>query len=213
MPTAQTPPTKAITALIYTDSAVAADFLHGAARGMEAAGLRLTGLLQREAPAAERAGCDMALDELWSGEIIVISQSRGPGARGCKLVVGELLRAAEIVSASLSERPDCLILNKFGKTEAEGGGFRALIARAMEQEIPILVAVPYRNLDAWRVFVGDLAQEIYLDHFDPQFGSIFDACIADRDAHIDRMTALWSALATPRGVLDQSTRLMARDLS
>ena len=204
MPTAQTPPqtppppppasTRAIIALIYTDSAAAADFLRVAARGMEAAGLRLTGLLQREAPAAERAGCDMALDELWSGETIVISQSRGAHARGCKLVVGELLRAAEIVSASLSERPDCLILNKFGKTEAEGGGFRPLIAKAVEQEIPILVAVPYRNLDAWRAFVGDLAQEIHLDRLDPQLGSIFDARIADRDAHIERITALWSAL-------------------
>lgn len=210
MPTAQTPPTKAITALIYTDSAVAADFLRGAARGMEASGLRLTGLLQREEPAAEGAGCDMALDELWSGETIVISQSRGQHARGCKLVVGELLRAAEIVSASLNERPDCLILNKFGKTEAEGGGFRRLIANALEQEIPTLVAVPYRNLDAWRAFVGDLGQEIHLDRLDPQLGSIFDDRIADGDTQDDRITAFWSALLTPRGVLDRSARLMTR---
>jgi hypothetical protein len=122
--------------------------------------------LQRDEQRAGRVGCDMILEELSSGETIEISQDRGQHARGCRLDVGELLRAMQLVTAALEAKPDLLILNKFGKTEAEGGGFRDLIIQAVGAAVPVLVAVPYRNLDTWRIFAGELAREVHFDALD-----------------------------------------------
>lgn len=156
----------ALTALVYTDSAAADGALRRMVRRLEAMGLRLAGVVQCDEPRAGRVGCDMSLEELMSGETIAISQDRGPLARGCRLDVGELLRATQLVAAALEQRPDMLVLNKFGKTEAEGGGFRDLIAQAVESSVPVLIAVPYRNLDQWRAFAGDLARELTLEGLD-----------------------------------------------
>src|SRR5690606_37497974 len=64
---------------------------------------------------------------------------------------------------ALAMGPDLVVVNKFGKTECEGGGCRSLIAEAVERRVPVLVAVPYGNLDGWRHFAGDLAAEYSLD--------------------------------------------------
>lgn len=72
----------------------------------------------------------------------------------------------QLVAAALERRPGVLVLNKFGKTEAEGGGFRDLIVQAVGASIPVLVAVPHRNLEPWRAFAGDLACEVTLDGLD-----------------------------------------------
>ena len=33
---------------------------------------------------------------------------------------------------------------------------------AIDRGVPVLIAVPYRNIDPWRAFAGDLAREIHL---------------------------------------------------
>ena len=175
--------TPLITALVYTDSAAADRALRGVVCRLEATGMRLAGIVQRDDPRAGRARCDMVLEELSSGEAILISQDRGPHARGCRLVVGELLRAMQIVAAALDRSADFLILNKFGKTEAEGGGLRDLIVQAVERDVPVLVAVPYRNLDTWRAFAGDLTREIHSDALAPAELAAALAAIGDTDRH------------------------------
>ena len=101
----------------------------------------------------------MVLVDLAGGRSIRISEDRGAGARGCRLDTNELLQAMSLARGAMTARPDLLIVNKFGKSESEGGGFRDLIAEAVEQEIPVLVAVPWRNIDAWRRFAGVFAAE------------------------------------------------------
>lgn len=152
----------AITALVYADGALAEQALRRIVGQFEAAGRRLAGVVQRDTPRPGRASCDMALEELSTGTTIGISQDRGPHARGCRLDLGEMARAIQLASSALRGSPDLLVLNKFGKTEAEGGGFRALIAEAVALGIPVVIAVPYRNIDPWRAFAGELAREIHL---------------------------------------------------
>ena len=98
-------------------------------------------------------------------------------------MVGELLRAMQIVAAALDRSADFLILNKFGKTEAEGGGLRDLIVQAVERGVPVLVAVPYRNLDNWRAFAGDLSREIHIDAIAPAELAAALAAIGGADRH------------------------------
>ena len=90
-----------ITALIYTDSDAADRALRDVAMTLIERGSRLAGLVQRNTARPGRSRCDMVLEELASGELIGISQDRGPLARGCALDVGQLLGAMQIVRAAL----------------------------------------------------------------------------------------------------------------
>lgn len=156
-------PTAPITAVVYPDRRPPDALLAAVAIKLGAAGVSLAGFVERDLPRPGRSRCDMILEDLATGTRVQISEDRGEQARGCRLQVGELLRAMTSALASLESRPDMLIVNKFGKTEAEGGGFRPLIAAAIEQGTPVLIAVPARNLDAWRRFAGELAVEYHHD--------------------------------------------------
>ena len=74
------------------------------------------------------------------------------------------------VRDALSEETSILVLNKFGKSEGEGGGFRPLIADALDRSIPVLIAVPWRNIESWREFAGAFAREVEADAFSSLYG-------------------------------------------
>ncbi len=151
-----------ILALVYSDSALADAVLREVAVRMSDAGLRLAGLVQHNPQRLARSRCDMMLEDLSTGDLVEISEDRGPHARGCILKVDQLLRAIETVRTSLAQQPDLVILNKFGKTESEGRGLRELIAEVVETGLPLLIAVPYRNLENWRAFAGEFSREVVL---------------------------------------------------
>jgi hypothetical protein len=148
-----------ILAVVYTDGLAADKFLAGWGYALRDAGLSVAGLVQLNTFERDPGKCDMAVEELFSGAVLELSENRGPGSSGCRLDRGILAEAAGLLLAALEERPDIVVLNKFGKVEAEGEGLRDALAKAVELEVPILVGVPFRNLDQWRLFAGDLAEE------------------------------------------------------
>jgi nucleoside-triphosphatase THEP1 len=154
---------KLITAIVYDDGVRVAPLIERIAALLVAKGCRLVGWIQRDVVRAGRSRCDMMLEDLTSGETIAISQDRGEGARGCRLDADALLRAVTRSRVALASEPDLVIVNKFGKTECEGGGCRSLIADAVERNVPVLIAVPRGNLEIWRRFADDLAAEYLLD--------------------------------------------------
>ncbi len=95
----------------------------------------------------------------FSGAVLQLSEDRGKESSGCRLDRSILTEAAGLLLAALEERPDILVLNKFGKVEAEGEGLRDALAKAVELGVPIVVGVPFRNLDQWRTFAGDMVDE------------------------------------------------------
>ncbi|WP_294532237.1 DUF2478 domain-containing protein [uncultured Rhodoblastus sp.] len=148
-----------LTALIYDEGFDTNEIFNVIAAGAKAGGLRLGGVIEKPvAPTAPGRRCDMVLTDLASGETVKISEDRGALARGCRLDLDALARTCALV---LSTLPDCnlVLLNKFGKTEAEGGGFRCIISDALGLETPVIIGVPRRNLAAWRAFAGDFAIE------------------------------------------------------
>ncbi len=156
-----------ILALIYTDATGADRVLARLALALMEREVTLAGLVQHNAPRPGRSRCDMVLEDLGSGQHVAISQDRGPHARGCALDLGQLLAASMLVEQSLARRPEVVILNKFGKSEAEGGGFRDLIARVIESGSDLVIAVPWRNVESWRAFLGGLGDELsYEDEAD-----------------------------------------------
>ncbi len=156
-------PLRPVTAIIYSEGCKADPVMSRIATGLRHRGCALAGFLQRNAPRPGRRRCDMVLEDLATGTEIAISEDRGAMARGCHLDVSELLRGLALARQALDAGADLLIINKFGKTEGEGGGFRPLIAEALMRETPVLIAVPWRNIDGWRLFAGDLGEEIILD--------------------------------------------------
>lgn len=121
-----------ITAIVYSDGSQFETFLQEVTAAMADGGMRLAGLVQHSRPNPHRVKCDMHLEDLATGKLYAISDDRGPHARGCVLNTDRLLQACQAAQAGLSSRTDLLVLCKFGKTEVEGGGFRTLIAKALE---------------------------------------------------------------------------------
>jgi hypothetical protein len=146
-----------LTALIYDQQAEVEDALRDIAAQARGRGLTLGGVLPEAAPS--RGGrCDMLLRDLFANEAIQISEDRGALARGCRLDRDGLARACALILANLPAC-DLVLLNKFGRAEAEGGGFRTVIGDALTLGVPVIIGVPRRNLADWRAFAGDLAHE------------------------------------------------------
>jgi hypothetical protein len=114
----------------------------------------------------ERVGsrhCDMGLMVLTDGPSFRISQNRGNWARGCRLDAGSLETAVEHVARFVDCGADLMIVNKFGKHEAEGRGFRSVIAAALEHGMPVLVGLNALNREAFNKFSWSLAEELRAD--------------------------------------------------
>ena len=122
--------------------------------------LVLSGVLQHPACEGSDRRCDVLLEDLASGYRTPLFDDRGAGARGCRLDVAALIDASMKVERSLDNGPALLVLNKFGKVEADGGGMCGLMAKALERGIPAIIGVPARNLDAWRNFAGEFSAEL-----------------------------------------------------
>jgi hypothetical protein len=71
-----------------------------------------------------------------------------------------MLQIISEIERALSGGAQLLVLNKFGKVEAEGTGMRGLIAQAVSSGIPVIISVPVRNLDKWREFAADFSVEL-----------------------------------------------------
>lgn len=127
------------------------------------AGLTPCGTVQINTERSDGHKCDMDVQVLPKGPVIRISQSLGKAARGCRLDPDALELSVALTEAALVAGADFLIVNKFGKHEAEGRGFRAAIATALEQGIPVLVGLNQLNKDAFLEYVGGVGRAL-----DPQ---------------------------------------------
>lgn len=153
---------RALTAVVYEAGTGAQTdrLLADVAARLEASGYRLAGTVQRAFERADRCACDMIVRDLATGDELKISEDRGPNARGCRLDPRMLEALVGSASAALERGVDALIINKFGKQEALGAGFRDVIACALADGVPTVVAVNRAYFDSWRAFAADFADEL-----------------------------------------------------
>lgn len=155
---------KKIVALFYNDGAYPGRMLENAVRSFQQMGFRVAGVIQHDLAREGRSKCDMKLEVLSSGKMIDLSEDRGEAAQGCRIDQHGLAEAAALIDDSFENGSvDLLVINKFGKIESEGGGLRDVIANAVMRDMPAIVGVPMRNVDAWNAFAGDLYERIILD--------------------------------------------------
>lgn len=146
-----------------TDRGATDRLLSAVAEHLLASGAKLAGVVQTNTECTDSSRCDMDVRVLPAGDTIRISQSLGTQSRGCRLDPAALEQAVGYVTASLADAPQLLIINKFGKHEADGRGFRPVIAEALAQDIPVLVGVNGLNREKFLEFTGGEAEQLTPD--------------------------------------------------
>lgn len=152
-------------AAVRFDQADIDGFLAEIAETLTHRGHRVRGALQTRGEVGGDCRCaDMDLTTLGSNRVFRISQPLGNGARGCRLHPGALAECAAFIEGELDAGADLLILNRFGRGESEGRGFRDLIGKAIALGVPVLLAVRPTYADAWADFGAGLSCDLPMTH-------------------------------------------------
>jgi hypothetical protein len=120
-----------LAAIIYRPADDVDGLLANFASDLICEGNRVGGVVQKNTRGACGPRELMEMIDLMSGAAIRICQSLGSGAGACKLDPAGLAEAATAVSRAVAANVDLVIVNKFSKQEAAGGGLRAEIADAV----------------------------------------------------------------------------------
>ncbi len=148
-------------AYLSAEGSGAADLvLAEVARRLIAAGWPLAGAVQVNRDMAPGQKCQMDLHVLATDRVFRISQDLGALSKGCRLDPAGLEAAVGHAEASLGRGPRLVIVNKFGKQEIDGRGFRPLVGEALGRGIPVLTAVGAGNLAAFERFAGGMATRL-----------------------------------------------------
>lgn len=139
-------------------------FLSGIARSFTASGLRVRGAVQTRGAVSGECHCaDMDLTTFGSNRTFRISQPLGNGSRGCRLHPGALAECSAFIEQELEQGADLLILNRFGRGESEGRGFRDLMVKAIALDVPVLTAVRPTYAMDWAEFGAGAACDLPMD--------------------------------------------------
>lgn len=153
-PKSASPVVPLLAALLY-DGPLAVDcVLANLAKDLATRGVTLAGVVQINETYDPLCPCDMTLADLGTGKTFRISQRLGRHARGCRLDPQALADAVALVESNI-DAAQMLILNKFGKSETLGGGFRPVIAEALAGGKPVLVGLSVANRADFEAFAGE----------------------------------------------------------
>lgn len=135
-------------------------------------GVRVVGALRPVSSSIGPGHCDSDLWLLPEGPLVRITQDLGAGSDACRMDAGAFEEAVGVAAFRLqSDRPGLLLLNKFGLSEAEGRGFRALIADALGRAVPVLTGVSETHRVAFQRFAEGMAT-----HLPPEEEAILSWC-------------------------------------
>ncbi len=128
--------------------------LRDVAQALRARGYSLAGTVQWNAVTPGAGRCDMELEDLSSGERHATA-AKGPRLpQTCKLDAAALEDVAGLVAARIKPGLDLVIINRFGKQEIAGAGFRPIIEAAVANDVPVLTTVNRALSADWEAFAG-----------------------------------------------------------
>lgn len=153
-----TPPTAVVTnatlAAVCSSNTTAVDLkIEALVTRLLGNGYHIQGVLQK--PVDKNAtGCNARLYRIGVNGQYNISQQLGAGSSSCNLDTEVLEQAAFDISSAITPDTDLVVVNRFGKRESQGGGFRAVFERAMELDIPVLTVVQEQMASSWLDYGG-----------------------------------------------------------
>jgi hypothetical protein len=153
------PAASPLAAVLYEKGFGIDEFMTAIAQTLQTQGVRVGGVFQKNVESGAARPSTMMIVDMRTGERFTISQDLGRVARGCRLDPRGLLDAGLRLDSGIGDI-DLLLINKFGRGEAEGGGLRTTFAAAIETGVPVLTAVRPPYDEAWAAFHGGLAAEL-----------------------------------------------------
>jgi molybdate transport system ATP-binding protein len=157
-------------------------------------GVRVGGVVQYNGKYDVPQG-GMALIDLLTGRKISISQPLGADSNACRLDPSGLAEATVAVKHAIAQGVELVIVNKFSKQEAAGGGLRSSIADAVVEGLPTLTAVSDKCYDDWMAFTGGFGTTLACER----------RVVADWWQEISRRERRTRVLASLERVFDAST--------
>jgi Protein of unknown function (DUF2478) len=82
-------------------------------------------------------------------EVVSVAHDTGHDSFGCRIDSRWLTQVAAQIEDAIAAGADLVIINRFGKLEADGHGLIDLVRKAADADIPVLIAVPEHRFAAW----------------------------------------------------------------
>ena len=120
----------------------------GFADDLHRAGHRPVGVVQR-GRTCQSENPKFGVVMLRDGEVVGLASDDGVPTVGCRLDPDRLAGLAVRLAAAIEGGADLVIINRFGRSEADGKGLIDLVPQALDADIPVLIAVPERRFAAW----------------------------------------------------------------
>ena len=158
IPAMPNPPPSLIAAIVPQKPRGNDEMLAEFARSLIAQGVRVRGLIQENEAGGQL--CEIILIDLDDNTRYPITQDLGACSTACRLDTTALSESSVVLRRIGKDGADLVIINRFGKQEAEGQGFAAEMLDLMSREIPVLTIVQPKYLESWREFTGGLSAEI-----------------------------------------------------
>jgi hypothetical protein len=121
--------------------------LLGFAADLRRVGLRPAGIVQLRPHQRDDDRLDAVI--LSNQQAVSLGHDRACGHHQCQLDPGGIADITYAITAAIRDGADVVIINRFGKLEAEGRGLIDLIEEAVAADIPVLIAVPEHRFAAW----------------------------------------------------------------
>lgn len=152
-----------LAALVYERDQDPDALLKSFASDLNARGYRAVGLVQLGHHCVDRPKLSAML--VHTGKELELLQDLGSCATGCRLDVGQLLDAGAEVASAIDEGADLLIVNRFGRQERGGRGLLYLVERALNADIPVVIAVPSHRFADWIRFADGMSVRLRCDRW------------------------------------------------
>lgn len=125
----------------------AGDVLAAFVAELEGQGVRVRGLIQRHDP-------DMHLVDVRTGQAFAITQDLGPQSDACRIDPAGFAEASVVLRRALDDGAELVVVNRFGKLEAAGGGLADEMLAVMAEGVPVLTCVGPDQLCQWQAVTG-----------------------------------------------------------
>jgi len=148
-----------LAALVYEEDEDPDAILRDFATELNANGCRVVGMVQT----GQCADASLSAVLVHSGEVLALSQPATSPASGCRLDLSRLQDAATRVAGAMETGADLVIVNRFGKRERDGKGLSRVIERALDADIPVVIAVSSASFSDWIKFADGMSVKLRCD--------------------------------------------------
>ena len=148
-----------LAALVYEKHEAPDAILRNFAADLNSRGFHVVGMVQT----GQCADASLSAVLVHTGEVLALAQDATSPTSGCKLDLGRLQNAAARVADAMEAGADLVIVNRFGKRERDGKGLARVIERALDADIPVVIAVSSDSFPEWIKFADGMSVKLHCD--------------------------------------------------